>query len=180
MKTSTSLGGEARRTRELEWLRTAEAPLSATRLAQQLGVSRQVIVQDVAILRAAGHEILATARGYLLQHRPQPGVVRRVLACRHAPEETTAELNTMVDYGLKVVDVVVEHPLYGEIRGLLMLESREDVRRFVEDVEQNRASLLSVLTGGVHFHTVEAPREELIEKARADLARQRFLAEGAE
>ncbi len=176
MKSHTAPTGEARRALELEWLHGSSQPLSAASLAQRLGVSRQVIVQDVAILRAAGHDILATARGYLLPVRPAPGTVREVLALQHRPEETTEELNILVDYGLKVVDVVVEHPLYGEIRGLLMLESREDVRRFVEEVEQHRASLLSTLTGGLHLHTVEAPRAELIAKARVELASRGFLA----
>lgn len=52
-----------RRVRILDYLRAAKAPVSATALAKKLSVSRQIIVGDVALLRAAGEAVTATPRG---------------------------------------------------------------------------------------------------------------------
>ena len=152
-----------------------DQPVTGSELAQQLGVSRQVIVQDVALLRAAGAPILATPQGYLITRTNPTQPYRAVLACRHDVQGTGPELNTMIDEGLRVVDVVVEHQLYGELRGMLMLETRADVREFVDKVQQGGAQLLSTLTQGVHLHTVEASRPEAIERAREALRRAGFL-----
>ena len=100
---------------------------------------------------------------------------RAILACRHAPERTEEELNILVDHGVKVVDVIVEHAVYGELRGSLMLESRADVQDFLAQVRSSHASYLSSLTGGVHLHTVEASRSELILRAKAQLRARGFL-----
>lgn len=126
------------------------------------------------MLRAAGHAILATPRGYLVE-RQRTSAAEGVLAVRHSRAQTADELNTLVDLGLEVVDVVVEHPIYGEMRGLLHLASRDDVGRFVADLARSRASLLSAVTDGVHLHTVRAPRPELIAKARSELRRRGYL-----
>ena len=137
-------------------------PVTGHELAERLGVSRQVVVQDCALLRAAGEDLMATPQGYLLPGRGP--ALKAVLACRHTRERTIEELTLMVDHGLKVLDVVVEHPLYGDLRGSLMLASRADVddfaRRMAGDV-----TLLSELTGGVHLHTVEAPSQERLDRA---------------
>ena len=58
--------GKDRRERLIALLQQADTPISGTELAKQLGVSRQVIVQDVALLRAENCEILSTNKGYLL------------------------------------------------------------------------------------------------------------------
>lgn len=139
-------------------------------------MSRQVIVQDVAILRAAGERLLATPQGYLLERASSRGLLA-VLAVRHGREQTVDELDVLVDLGLEVVDVVVEHPIYGELRGLLHLRSREDVARFLRRFDESGARLLSETTGGLHLHTVRAPRRELIAQARADLRRRGYLVE---
>jgi transcriptional regulator of NAD metabolism len=169
-----SEAGDERRRRILEWMRAHRVPISGTELARRLRVSRQCLVQDVAILRAAGEQILATPRGYRL---PDSAVrsYRAILASRHEPERTEEELQILADHGVKVLDVLVEHPLYGELRGALMLESRADVRDFMERVRAKRATLLSALTRGVHLHTVEASRPEMIERAKAELRRRGFL-----
>ena len=164
-----------RRRRIVELLGQSDRPLRGADLAARLGVSRQVIVQDVAVLRAAGSGIIATPLGYILPRQASPPPARAVLACQHGRSETADELNALVDLGVRVRDVVVEHPLYGELRGLLMLESREDVREFVERLESGQAELLSALTRGIHLHTIEASRPELLEKARAELQRRGIL-----
>lgn len=163
-----------RRRRIIDWMRAHGAPVRGGELAKRLRVSRQCLVQDVAILRASGEEILATPQGYRL---PKPSIRshRALLACKHVPERTEEELQTLVDNGVKVLDVIVEHPIYGELRGALMIESRADVQDFLERVLSSRASLLSSLTRGVHLHTVEASRPEMIARAKTALRRRGFL-----
>lgn len=171
------LGGERRRERLLHRLREAKAPVPGAELAACFGVSRQVIVQDIAILRAAGAPILATSRGYLVPEVEAPPRLRAVLALRHTPEQTLDELYLMVDHGLRVVDVIVDHPLYGELRGTLMLETRADVSAWWSAVVASGARLLSELTAGVHLHTVEARDEATLDGARVALRGRGYLVE---
>lgn len=166
--------GESRRRRIMSWMRNHEGPIRGGELAEHFHVSRQCLVQDVAILRASGEEIMATPRGYQLP-QPKQRVHSAVIACKHEPERTAEELQTLVDHGVKILDVIVEHPLYGELRGSLMLESRSDVQDFLDQVRSSKATLLSALTGGVHLHTVEASRPEAISRAKADLRRRGIL-----
>lgn len=159
---------EQRRKRIVDLIETSSEPITGTELASQLGVSRQIVVQDMAILRAAGIDIVATPRGYVANDaRHRRGVQREVLAVQHGRELIEAELNTLVDLGLRVLDVIVEHPVYGEIRGTLMLESRADVRAFLARLVD--AEPLSALTRGIHLHTVESTRPGAIDEARAGL-----------
>ena len=166
-----------RRRHIVAWIRSRGTPLRGDELAKRFHVSRQCVVQDIAILRAAGEDILATPRGYWLPDRPSQ--FRRshseILACRHEPERTEEELQILVDHGVKVLDVIVEHPIYGELRGSLMIESRADVQDFLDRVRGSHASLLSSLTGGVHLHTVLATRPEMVARAKARLRARGFL-----
>ncbi len=168
--------GMERRDQLVGHLRRAGRPVTGTELAGIFGVSRQVIVQDIAILRATGAPIVATPQGYLFS----PNVTtthRAVLASRHTRENTQDELYCLVDAGVRVVDVVVEHPLYGELRGLLMLASRSDVDRFMAQLDASGAELLSSLTGGVHLHTIEAQSRDALEKARVAMREHGYLLE---
>lgn len=106
------MNAEQRRSQVLACLQTAQTPLSASHLAAQMGVSRQIIVGDIALLRACGHQIFATPRGYLLQRAPQG--LRKTVACVHTREQMEQELNLLVDNGCTVLDVIVEHPVYGQ------------------------------------------------------------------
>ena len=135
---------QARRQAVAQALEEAVGPVSAAALAERFSVSRQIIVGDVALLRAGGTDILATPRGYLLGGRG--GGVERTVACVHAPEEMERELNAIVDAGGEVVDVIVEHPVYGQLTGLLGVRSRYDVAEFVRRVEEHGARPLSALT----------------------------------
>ncbi len=161
-----------RRERLLELLETASEPVPGSVLAARLGVSRQAIVHHIAVLRAAGAPIEATTRGYRWQ---QSEGLRAVFMVRHAPEETADELYALVDAGLTVVDVLVEHPVYGELRGGLDLHSRSDVDQFLDTLAKAHGSLLSTLTDGIHWHTVEARDRAAIERGRAALLRLGFL-----
>ena len=149
------------------------APLSAAALARELNVSRQVIVGDVALLRAGGLDITATPRGYLLP-RPPAGVAR-TFACRHRADQMEEELNAMVDQGCTVLDVIVEHPIYGQLTGPLRLSSRYDVAQFAARCEEEDAAPLSQLTEGVHLHTVLCPDQRAAERVREALAKLDLL-----
>ncbi len=165
---------ERRRRHILQAIRSQHRPVPGAELAKRLRVSRQCLVQDIAILRAAGEDIVATPRGYRLPDAEKDSH-RAVLACRHTPERTEEELTILVDHGVRVRDVIVEHPLYGELRGSLMIESRADMQDFLKKVKAAHASLLSSLTDGVHLHTVEAARADMISRARARLRERGFL-----
>lgn len=150
--------------------------MTGTELASRFDVSRQVIVQDMAVLRAAGQEILASPQGYYL-YRHTPENYRAIVAVRHTPAQTEDELTILVDVGVEVVDVIVEHPIYGEQRGLLHIASREDVWRFMKRWQESGARLLSELTDGLHLHTLEARRPEQLIRAREVLRERGYLVE---
>ena len=162
---------EERRKAILETLRTSSAPCNASVLAETYGVSRQVVVTDIALLRASGISINATPRGYVIA-REEAGIVRRI-ACRHNSFDTANELYLIVDNGGTVLDVVVEHPVYGELIGSLQLKSRYDVGQFMARYSQSQP--LSALTGGVHLHTISCPDEETFERVCGALKEAKFL-----
>lgn len=164
-----------RRTRILQRLKEADAPLSATALAGELSVSRQIIVGDVALLRASGEGIVATPRGYVMEL--QRGGQQYTVACRHDQAGMERELNLMVDYGCTVENVVVEHSVYGQLVGRLDISSRYDVADFIRRVEENEARPLSNLTGGIHLHTLRCPDEEAYHSLLAALRSEGFLVE---
>ena len=140
-------------------LLSAEAPVSATALAKQYGVSRQIIVGDIALLRAEGRQITATPRGYVIAQ--SSGLTVQLAVC-HSGAETRPELYAMVDCGCTVLDVVVEHPVYGQLTAVLQISSRYDVDQFMERMAGSDARPLSLLTEGIHLHTLSCPTEEVL------------------
>lgn len=162
---------EERRTAILKILAQSSQPVSASTLAGRFGVSRQLIVGDVALLRAGGASIIAAARGYLLR-REREGLLRQT-ACRHRAQDMERELNIMVDNGCTVLDVIVEHPVYGQLTGALQLSSRYDVQQFIR--RSNAAQPLSLLTEGVHLHTLSCPGEDAFARVTEELDRAGFL-----
>lgn len=164
---------EKRREKLAAILKEKPKPISGSRLAEALGVSRQVIVQDIALLRAGGEDIFATPQGYIytssLKTRP-----RRVFAVRHIPEEIEDELRTIINYGGKVLDVIVEHPVYGELSGVLMLASLADLQEFMVKIREPGAGPLSKLTEGIHLHTVEADNDEQLARIGQELRRKGY------
>lgn len=161
-----------RRARLLALLRESARPLSGEALGEALGVSRQVIVQDVALLRAEGTEILSTARGYLL--RGAAGATR-VFSVSHSDEQTLDELNAIVDHGGAVLDVQVEHAVYGSLRAPLGVRSRSQAATFCEEIRSGRSSLLKNITSGVHRHTVRAETEQELDEIERALSALGFL-----
>jgi transcriptional regulator of NAD metabolism len=170
-----SASGATRRRRILEWMRGRNGPVPGTELARHFRVSRQCMVQDIAILRAERNDIISTPQGYRLPAKQVPDTHRAVIACQHGPERTEEELHILVDNGVRILDVIVEHALYGEMRGSLMIESRADVEDFLRRWRSTKANLLSSLTRGVHLHTVEAGKPEMIARAKAQLQSRGIL-----
>ena len=157
----------SRRQAILDRLRTADRPVSASALAAGLNVSRQIIVGDIALLRAGGAELSATPRGYVLP-RATDGITRTI-ACRHTLAQTGQELDILVDNGCTVLDVIVEHPVYGQLTGQLQISSRYDVEQFLARIRDSDAAPLSMLTGGLHLHTLCCPNEDAYTRACAAL-----------
>ncbi len=157
-----AMDGQARREAILHRLTQSPGPVSATALAKELGVSRQIIVGDVALLRAGGKPISATPRGYVIGKTPG---ITRTLACIHTAQGMEDELNAVVDTGCEVVDVIVEHPIYGQLTGALRLRSRYDVSQFMARVTQSDAKPLSDLTGGLHLHTIRGEDTAALDRA---------------
>ena len=167
--------GDRRRAQILEILKKSEQPVSGPDLAGRLHVSRQVIVQDVALLRAENREILSTYKGYVLPSAEKQSSCVRVFRVNHTTEETLDELQTMVDYGGTVLDVFVEHPLYGQIRADLMVHNRLEVSQFVEKMAACKAHPLNMLTDGWHYHTVAAPSEKHLDLLEEELHKKHYL-----
>ena len=157
----------SRRQAILDRLRTADRPVRASALAAGRNVSRQIIVGDIALLRAGGAEISATPRGYVLP-RATDGITRTI-ACRHTLAQTGQELDILVDNGCTVLDVIVEHPVYGQLTGQLQISSRYDVEQFLARIRDSDAAPLSMLTGGLHLHTLCCPNEDAYTRACAAL-----------
>lgn len=168
--------GEKRRKLILSWLKESKEPITGSDLAKKTNVSRQVIVQDISLLKAQNEPIVATAKGYLYLHKPMDEPAYQwVIAVKHAPEDTRKELEILVDHGVTIRDVTVEHPIYGDLKGSLMISTRKEVEQFIKKVESEKATLLSELTGGVHLHTISANSEKQLKEACIELKKAGFL-----
>lgn len=167
-----------RRDDMLSHIQQSASPITGAELSALYSVSRQVVVQDIAILRAAGNHILATPNGYLLPHLSvKKRFVRVFTCCHHSDEALREELLLIVTPGGTVVDVVVEHPLYGEFRAMLMLDTIPKVDDFCARLALLSAPPLATLTGGVHIHTVEAQNEAILDGIEQSLRSSGILAE---
>ncbi|MFD2638150.1 transcription repressor NadR [Piscibacillus salipiscarius] len=167
---------DERRDYILSLLLNSEEPLSGRQIADKVGVSRQVIVGDMALLKAKNEPILATSQGYIyMKDTQEDRGFEKTIACYHKPEDTEKELNILVDHGVFVKDVSVDHPVYGEFTGQLRISNRKEVETFVKHIDSSKASLLSELTDGIHLHTIKADREELLEQAEQALEEAGFL-----
>lgn len=168
--------GDSRREKIIEMLNCTTEPLSGTALAKTLKVSRQVIVQDIALLRAYNKNILSTNKGYILYQPLGEGKkLRRTVSVKHTDEQMQDELYTIVDCGACMLDVVVEHEVYGQITVDLLLRSRADVDEFIDKIEKSEAQPLKTLTNGAHFHTLEAESEDVFTRVEEQLAAKGYL-----
>jgi transcriptional regulator of NAD metabolism len=168
--------GEERRKRILTLLQERQDPQTGGMLAEEVNVSRQVIVQDVSLLKAQNIPIVATSQGYILTSADEGTLpFSRVIACKHSPEKTEEELFILVDHGVLVKDVKVEHPVYGDITASVMVNNRKEVKEFIKKITSTKAAYLSELTDGVHLHTLEAKSGEDLDDAIAELRQAGFL-----
>ncbi len=165
--------GEERRAMLLDILKKSEKPVSGTSLSTDLKVSRQIVVQDIALLRAAGHNVYSTNRGYLLK---ETDVCSRVFKVYHTDEETEKELCLYVDNGGVVQDVFVYHKVYGMIKADMQIKSRRDVKTYMENIASGKSSLLKNVTSGYHYHTIVADSEETLDLIQEELVKAGFLA----
>lgn len=163
-----------RRDAILKAIQESEKPLSATTLAKQFGVSRQIIVGDVALLRAKGIQIIATPRGYVCQNDQKEGGLHTI-AVTHSEAQLQDELYTIVDLGGTIIDVIVEHPLYGQLSGNLHVSSRYDVDQFLSKLQLDQARPLSNLTDGLHLHTIHCENDMVFQRILDALNEKGFL-----
>jgi len=176
IKAGVFMNSSDRRAEILEVLKNSDKPIKGSSLAKELDVSRQVIVQDVALLRAQGEDIMATPQGYILPKLENIRKVRKTVVSKHQGYDAMREeLQIMIDFGARILDVIVEHPIYGEIKGLLDIGHKQELELFLESIETQKAEPLSSLTEGVHIHTIEINSEEDFQKMKKLLKQKGYL-----
>ena len=157
-----------------ELLKRSDIPQKGHILAEELGVTRQIIVKDIAILRAEGKKIIATPEGYLMSNE-EKNLDRKIMALSHKSEDIEDELKIIVRFGGVIEDVIIEHSLYGEIKGMLMIKTLYDVENFIKKINDYKAEPLLILTGGIHLHTISAESNEIIENIITELKNKGYL-----
>lgn len=178
MESKEKMAGGQRRELILRTLQQAGGPVTGRDLGELTGVSRQVIVSDINLLKAKKEPIIATNQGYLYTAAAEPEEFEKIIVCRHAPEETEEELNILVDHGVTVKDVKVEHTVYGDINAAVMVSNRQEVKAFIQQIRESDAPyLLNLDESGIHLHTIAASRREQLEEAEAALKKAGFLVE---
>ncbi|MGI6007803.1 MAG: transcription repressor NadR [Ruminococcus sp.] len=166
------MNGEKRRSEILKVIQSGSQPVSGGKLSEMFEVSRQVIVQDIALLRAADYDIVSTNRGYIC-HSDQ--CARRVFKVCHGNEDIVDELYSIVDLGGKVQDVFVNHKVYGKLKADLGIGSRRDVEKLIEGIRNGKSSPLLNVTSGYHYHTVTAQSEEILDLVEKTLREKEYL-----
>lgn len=177
MSDKKKLLGDERRSRLLAILKASGEPVTGSELSRVANVSRQVIVGDITLLKAKNEPIIATSQGYLYLAESQPRQAERIVACSHGPGRTEEELNLLVDLGVTVRDVRIEHPVYGDLTASIMVSNRRETAQFMEKIKETGAAFLSELTGGIHLHTLSAASPELLDEAEEALESAGLLAD---
>lgn len=168
------MDGNKRREKIVDRLKATHVPLSGTCLAKEYHVSRQVIVTDIALLRANHHRIISTNRGYILLN-DEAKKEQRVIYVNHDNDQIADELNTIVDLGGKVLNVIVDHELYGQVTAPLIINNRREVLNFVDKVKKTSAVPLKRLSNGKHYHTIEAENNEILDMIENELCKKGYL-----
>ncbi len=162
-----------RREKLIQLLEKSREPVMGKKLAEELGVSRQVIVQDITLLRAQNYDITATTNGYVLESAK---CAERVFKVIHTEEDVEKEMSTIIDYGGTIEDVFIYHRVYGTVKAEMGIRSRRDIEEFIENLATGKSSLLMNVTSGYHYHTVSAPTEKILDLIQQQLDEQGFLA----
>ncbi|MGL6105021.1 3H domain-containing protein [Romboutsia sp.] len=168
------MNANERRQNLINILKNLDKPIKGDELAKKFNVSRQVIVQDIALIRAKGIEIMATPQGYITYNTTS---ISKVINCKNHKDSCSfyEELKIIVDLGGKVKDVIVEHPLYGEIKVNLDIESNRDINEFINKASSEEFKQLSLLTKENHMHTIEAKDEEILGEIIEELEKRNLL-----
>lgn len=169
------MSAKKRRKDVLNILENQDKPISATKLADVFSVSRQIIVGDVALLRAEDNKIISTPRGYILENKLVDSGYTGKIVCFHTQEKAKEELYTIVDFGGKILDVEIDHDFYGELSGKLDISSRAEVDEFMKKISETKAKLLTELTDGVHIHTISTKDKETFMKIKQSLKEKNIL-----
>lgn len=165
------MDGQARRKKIIELIRKADKPVSGTTLAQEFDVSRQIVVQDIALIRAQGVEIVSTNRGYVVSTDVR---YERVIKAVHTEEQIEDELFTIVDCGGYVENIIVNHRFYNRIEAPLNIKSRLDAKEYNEAIRSGKSRSLSSATSGYHYHTISADSEETLDIIEKELKAKGF------
>lgn len=166
------MNGEKRREKILEQIKGSVFPISGSWMANFHKVSRQVIVQDIALLRAQKHDVISTSSGYMLRN---PSKLQRLFHVIHDDESILDELFTIVDLGGQIINVQIEHPAYGSFGAELNVRSRKDAEKLMESISSGRSRPLKNLTQNRHSHLVEAETEEDLDMIENELRRKGYL-----
>lgn len=164
---------ENRRKHMIQLLKASKTPLSGSFMAEKYGVSRQIIVQDIAIIKAMNYDIISTNKGYVMASRH---CVSRVFKMCTEGEDSRAELTSIVDLGGRVIDVFVKHKVYGELRAPFLVTSRRDITEFFRQLESSKSSQLQQVTSNYHYYTVEADSDEILDQIAMELDKKGFTA----
>jgi len=164
-----------RRTAILNKLISSKESIKGTDLATEFNVSRQIIVQDIALLRAQGEDIISTPQGYIIPIKKSNRITKRIVSKHEGYNAIEEELQIMIDYGATIIDVIVEHPLYGEIRSSLNISNKIDLDNFMDKIVKRNAEPLATLTDGVHIHTIEISNEETFKDLKKALNEKGYL-----
>ena len=164
---------QERRKTIINILLSEDRPIPGGELSEKCGVSRQIIVQDIAVLKGQGFDILSTHNGYLVQKSPFKD---RVFKVKHSTDQTEDELSTIVELGGTVVDVFVWHKVYGKMSAPLNIFSELQIKQFIEGIRAGKSTELMNITGGYHYHTVRAEKEETLDLRAEVLSKKGYIA----
>lgn len=167
------MSGEERREKIFNTVREGSTPISASTLAEKYGVSRQIIVQDIALLKAGGSDIISTNRGYIMHYTAAYTTVVKVW---HTDEKIEDELETIVDLGGRILDVFVWHRVFGRINAAMNIKSRKDIKKLINDFSSGKSKPLNYVTSGYHYHTIEADNDETLKEIVRALDEKKYLA----
>lgn len=167
--------GKNRRKLIMDLLYSKKTAISGSDLADRFQVSRQVIVQDIALLRAENHNIVSTNKGYILFPLIENQNPKDLIYVSHSLEQTLEEMYTIVDFGGSMLDVFVDHDLYGQIRADLIIQTRKDADEFYLKLKNSQSKPLNALTGKNHYHTICAPTEKILQLIKNELKEKGIL-----
>ena len=167
------MNGEERRSAMIALLQKNKTPVKGDALAQMYGVSRQVIVSDIALIKAKDIPIVSTNRGYIIEGS---GELERVFKVQHKDSDVEQELCTIIDNGGWVKDIFVYHKVHGVIKAEMDIHSRRDIKEYLEELKNGNSLSLKNVTNGYHYHTVRARDKETLDLIQEELQNLGFLA----